>query len=190
MIVGITGIFGSGKTSVSKLFKGFKVINVDKLYRGLIKKNTPLYKKVIKEFGKEILHPNGNINRSQLKNIVFSNKNKLKKLNQITHPEIIKKIKEKLKQSKNKNIVIDAPLLVEAKATNLVDKIIVVTCNEKVRISRLKKKGFSEKEIKQITSSQLSQKEKLKYADFTIDNSQSNQDTKKQVLNILKQLHC
>ncbi|MCH8329330.1 MAG: dephospho-CoA kinase, partial [Nanoarchaeota archaeon] len=90
MIIGITGSFGSGKTTVANMFSkyGFKVINVDKLYRGIYNKNNSLKNKIKKEFG--------TINRSEIKKIVFNDYNKLKKLNKITHPIIISEIKKEI----------------------------------------------------------------------------------------------
>jgi len=122
MILGITGSFGSGKTTIANIFRnyGFKVINVDKLYHNIY--NEPLLKnRIKKEFN--------TINRNKIKKIVFNDYSKLKKLNKITHPLIIKEIKKLIKNKKN--IIIDAPLLLEAKAQNLVDKIIVVKANKK-----------------------------------------------------------
>src|SRR3990167_8324375 len=125
MIIGITGSFGTGKTLVANLFKeyGVYVINVDNLYRDIYKKNESLKNKIEKTFG--------TTDRNELKNIVFSNKNKLIKLNKITHPIIINEIESMIKNinekyKNKKNIIIDAPLLIEANAVNLVDKLIVV----------------------------------------------------------------
>lgn len=183
MIVGITGSFGSGKTTIANIFKkyGFKVINVDRLYHGIYDK--PLLKsKIKKEFN--------TTNRNKIKKIVFSDSKKLKKLNKITHPLIIKEIRKSIKKlNKNKNILIDAPLLIEAKAQNLVDKIIVVKANKKNSIKRiLKKKKYSKKEIVQIIKSQMPLNKKLRYADFVVDNNKSVKDVRKQVKRIVDKL--
>lgn len=187
MIIGVTGSFGSGKTTVANLFKkyNFKVINVDRLYRNIYKKNRSLRNKIKNEFG--------TVNRAKLKKIVFNNHKKLKKLNLITHPLIINKIKKYIKILKDKktNIIIDAPLLIETKAKDLVDKTIVVKCNKKEQINRvLKKKKYSKKEIKNIIKSQMPLKEKLKFADFVVDNSYSLDKTKKQIKEIIKQINA
>jgi len=179
MIIGITGSFGSGKTTIANIFKnyGFRVINVDKLYHYIY--NKPLLKnRIKKEFN--------TTNRNKIKKIVFSDSRKLKKLNKITHPLIIKEIKKLIK---NKNIIIDAPLLLEAKAQSLVDKVIVVKANKKNSIKRiLKKKKYSKKEIGQIIKSQMPLKKKLKYADFVVDNNKSVKDVREQVKGIVDKL--
>ena len=160
MIIGITGSFGSGKTTVAKMFKQFdyEIINVDKLYRNIYEKNKPLKNKLKKEFG--------TLNREKIKKIVFDNSDKLKKLNNITHPIILKALKQEInkinknksfKKLKNNKIIVDIPLLFESKSEKLFDKIIVVICSKKVQFSRvLNKKKHSKKEIEQIIKSQLS----------------------------------
>jgi dephospho-CoA kinase len=188
MIIGITGTFGSGKTTVSDMFRsyGFHVINLDRFYRTLIQPSTPLYRRIIKEFGNAIIKKNKNIDRKKLKKIVFNDSTKLKRLNSITHPYIIKKLKNALNESINKKIIIDAPLLIEAKAAGLVEKIIVVKSKKPKIMERLIKKGkYTKLEIEKITNSQMPIKKKIKYADFVIDNSGSLSKTKKQVQKII-----
>ena len=92
MIIGITGSFGSGKTAVANMFRkyGFKVIDVDRLYHDDFYKNHPLRNRIKKEFG--------TLNRKELKKIVFSDYSKLRRLNRITHPVIIKAIKTKIRK--------------------------------------------------------------------------------------------
>ena len=142
MIIGITGTIGSGKTAVSNLFKkyGFEVINADELYHKLSKPNKLIYNKIVKEFGKIIINSDKSISRGKLKKIVFQDDKKLKKLNSITHPVIISEMKKLIRKNKNRNIAVDAPLLLESDARNLVDKIIVVKCGDKTRMDRLLKK--------------------------------------------------
>jgi len=183
MIIGITGSFGSGKTTIANIFRnyGFRVINVDRLYHNIYNKNKTIKNQIKKEFG--------TINRNKIKKIVFSDSRKLKKLNKITHPLIIKEIRKSILKIKNKKIIIDAPLLLEAKAQNLVDKIIVVKASKKNSIKRiLKKKKYSEKEIGQIIKSQMPLKQKLKHADFVVDNNKPLKDVRKQVKRIVDRL--
>ena len=187
MILGITGSFGSGKTTVANIFKkyGFEIINADKLYHGIYDKNEALRNKIKKEFG--------TLDRNKIKKIVFNDSKKLKKLNEITHPVIIREIKNKIKEikknNKNFNIVLDVPLLIEAKMQRMVDKIIVVKCNKKIQLERLLKKGkHTRKEIENIISSQMPLNEKLKHADFTIDNNSSISAVEKQIAQIISSL--
>jgi len=146
----------------------------------LMKPGTALHKKIKKEFG--------TANRKKLKGLVFNDYKRLKKLNSITHPIIIKNIKNKIKKIKN-NIVVDAPLLIEANALRLVDKLIVVKCAKNKQMQRLLNKSrYTKKEINNIIKSQMSLKEKLKYADYVIDNSKSLKHSKNQVEKIIKSI--
>jgi len=187
MILGITGSFGSGKTTVASIFKkyGFEAINADKLYHGIYNKDKSLRNKIKEEFE--------TLNRNQIKKIVFSNSAKLKKLNNITHPIIINSIKEEIdaikKYNKEARIIVDVPLLFEAKMQNMFDKIIVVKCDEKIQFERLLKNGkHTRKEIENILNSQMPLNEKLKHADFTIDNNSSISAVEKQIAQIISSL--
>ena len=189
MILGITGVFGSGKTIVAKIFSryGYKHINADEIGHKLLNKK-PIKNRIIKELGNSILTKN-KIDRRKLKNIVFHNHKKLVQLNKIIHPPIINEVKSIIKKNKNKKIIVDGALLTEAHCTSLFDKLIVVKINKKEQLKRvLKKKKYTKKEINNITKSQLSQKEKLKYADIVIDNSKDLANTKKQVGKIIEEL--
>ena len=181
MIIGITGVFGSGKTVVSRLFSryGYRVINADEIGHRLLDN---------KEFGKSVLIKN-KINRKKLKKIVFYNHKALIRLNKIIHPPIIKEIKSIIKKSKNKKIIVDGALLIETRCLKLFDKLIVVKISRDEQLKRiLKKKKYNKKEINSIIKSQLSQREKLKYADIVVDNSKSLKHTKKGIKKIIKAL--
>ncbi|OIO34333.1 MAG: dephospho-CoA kinase [Candidatus Omnitrophica bacterium CG1_02_40_15] len=101
MIIGITGSFGSGKTTVAKMFAklGAYAIDADKIYYSLIRPKKRCYKKIVKYFGKDILTSSGRIDRKKLGNIVFKDRSKLKLLNSITHPDVIKEIKRIVKST-------------------------------------------------------------------------------------------
>ena len=193
LIIGLTGGIVSGKTTVAKMFKdlGAKIIDADQLGHKVILPHKPAWKKIVRLFGKDLLKEDLKINRKRLGRIVFNNQNLLKKLNEITHPEIIKLIKKEIKSIKDKTdkkddiLIIDAALIYEAKIDNLMDKIIVVYINEEKQIERLmERNNLSAQESLKRIKSQTPLKEKVKMADYVIDNSNSLDKTKEQVKKI------
>ena len=197
LIIGLTGGIVSGKSTVARMFKdlGAKIVDADKLGHKVILPQGAAWKRIIKIFGKDILQKDQTINREKLGKIVFANQNLLKKLNKITHPEIIKLIKKEISLAKNdskeeKNIlIIDAALIYETKIDRLMDKIIVVYLDEEEQLERLiKRNNLSEKEALQKIKSQIPLKEKIEIADYVIDNSNSLDKTKEQVETIWQEL--
>ena len=189
MIIGITGSIGSGKTTVASIFskQGFLLINADEISHSLIRKNRAGYRKVLTEFGDKILDKNMDIDRKKLGDIVFNDARKLDKLNSLLHPSIGSEIRKKTKKSKNKDFVLDIPLLIETNAKNLVDKIVLVKSDKRNIFSRLRKKYPREK-IEKILKNQMPFKQKLRYADFVVKNDGNDKGLEKQVLEILKKL--
>jgi dephospho-CoA kinase len=195
IILGITGNFGCGKTTVAQMFihLGAWVIDVDKIYHELIRPKGALYKKIISEFGQEILADNKNIDRKKLGNIVFWKKKALKSLSQITHPLIIKKIRAELsrimKTKKYRVVIIDAPLLIEADLLNIFDAIIVVKTNQKMQIERcVRQRRMKRADIIQRIRNQIPLAKKVSLADYVIDNNGTLQQTKKQVEDIWRKV--
>lgn len=191
IILGVTGSFGSGKTTVSVFFKTFgaKVIDADKLAHESILPKGRCYKKIIVSFGKGILRSDGTIDRPKLGSIVFGNKKLLKELSNIIHPEVIKKMENIIKKSKTKIIVLDIPLLIESGLEKLVDKLIVVKINRREQLKRIRNKtALSRKDILKRIDSQIPLRVKTRLADFIIDNSATVEETKKQTRKIMKQL--
>lgn len=190
MIIGITGSIGSGKTTVANLFSRhhYNRIDADEAYHGLLKKNSVIYRKLITAFGNEILDINKKIDRKKLSDIVFNDAKKLKSLNSITHPAIIKTIKDNINIIQKKcgadaKIIIDAPLLLETKAKDLVDRVIVIKTGTKNILSRNKK--ISRHQIERILNVQMPLKDKLEYADFVIDNNKDLKHLERQVVKII-----
>jgi len=197
LIVGLTGGIGSGKSTVTKMFKdlGAKIIDADKLGHSVILPYKPAWKKIVKLFGKDILQNDLAVDRGKLGKVVFTNQAFLKKLNEITHPEITKLIKKEINLAKNvtynkeKVLIIDAALIYEAKINRFMDKIIVVYIDEDEQIKRLiKRNNLSKEEALQRIKSQMSMEEKVEMADHVIDNSSSLDETKKQVEKIWQEI--
>lgn len=129
------------------------------------------------------------IDRKKLAQIVFKNKTLLRELNRITHPKIIRTIKKEVKRIKRGLVVIDAPLLIEAGLANFVDKIIVVNIGKERQIERLlKKTSLSKAEILQRLKLQLPLRNKIRWADFVIDNNGTIDKTRRQVEKIRRRL--
>ena len=193
MIVGVTGSFGSGKTTVAKIFagRGAYIIDADNIARSLMMPGKATYKRIIKYFGDRILTRGGKIDRQKLAGIVFRERAKLKLLNRLVHPEVIKRINEiiKAKKGKNKIVVVDAALLLETGLYKKMDRLVVVRCNREKQIERVSsKKGMFKKDILERIRMQAPLGRKLAQADFIIDNSASRTKTRSQVNRIWNQI--
>jgi dephospho-CoA kinase len=165
------------------------LIDADKLSRRLIARGGPVYRKIKKLFGEKVLKRGGFIDRKKLGEIVFSDRDALKKLNRLMHPEIIRLIRESIDRSKKKLIILDAALIVEAGLSGLMDKLVVVRAGKSQQVRRAQKSlGLNKKEVSLRMESQISQNKKSRFADFIIDNSKSLAKTKKQVSLIRRQL--
>lgn len=175
--IGITGGIGSGKTTVANLFAkmGIPVIDSDIIARSLLEPGEETYDNVVNLLGKNILLANKSIDRSRLRNLIFTNEKSKKQLEEILHPEVRNKIISETKKLQSPYCIIVVPLLLEADFLDLVDRVLVVTANDSVRISRIvERNGLSEPEIKKIIDSQSSDQDKLKIADDVIENSSNN----------------
>ena len=189
-VIGLTGSFGTGKTFVASIFKdlGAKVIDADRIAHKVIRKGTPAYVRIVKSFGKKILNKEGEIKRSELGHIVFSNKALLRRLSDIVHPYVIKEIKRSIRSAgKTDVVVVDAPLLLEARLNGLVDKLVVVKCQKRRQIERCQEKfRLQKEEILKRIASQIPIKKKTEIADLVIENSRTKSQTKEQVLKAWK----
>lgn len=185
LIIGITGSFGSGKTTVAGIFSslGAEVIDADKIAHRVISPKTKVYKAVVNAFGRDILKKNGSIDRGKLSGIVFNDKELLGKLNKIIHPEVIRQIKIAINNSFKEVIVLDVPLLIEAGLKSMVDNLVVVKISRKVQIERLvNKTSLTKQEILKRIKAQMPLREKIRIADFIIDNNGTAGNTYKQAV--------
>ncbi|MGM0379257.1 MAG: dephospho-CoA kinase [Bacillota bacterium] len=185
-IIGITGGIACGKSVVTNYLKEkkFKVIDADKIAREVVKKGKEGYDKIVDYFGKKILKKDQSLDRKKLRHIVFNNKNKLKKLEEITHPLIIDDILFKIKkfQSQENIIFLDCPLLFEMNLDYLVDETWVISTSKKNQINRLiKRDNTTKEEGLKIINSQMDLKIKEKKADIVLENNYSINDLKEKV---------
>ena len=195
LILGLTGNIGCGKSSLSAIFSenNIDIVDADIIARQIYD-DEKLLKKVYDTFGTDIKNKDGSLNRKALGKIVFNDDKKLFQLNKLTHPvirqNVINQIEEYKKQNK-KIVVLDAALLVESDYLNFVDKLLVITCNQDIQIERIKKRdNCSTEEALSRIKSQMSQENKVKYADYIIDNSGTIDELKKKAfifLNYIKE---
>ena len=175
-VIGLTGGIGSGKSTVSKLLAelGAVVMDADKVGHEVFQPYTEGWKDVVNTFGSEVLTDTDEINRKKLAEIVFNNPEALSKLNQIIHPRAYDLVKSSLNDYRKQGVevvVLEVVLLIEAKWTDLVDEVWVIVASEDTVVNRLKKqRGMSKEEILARISSQMSNDERVKYADVVIRN--------------------
>ncbi|CEP79369.1 dephospho-CoA kinase [Paraclostridium sordellii] len=178
VVIGLTGNIGCGKSSLSKILKdnSLDIIDADIISREIMS-NNKLLEEVCKVFGEDVKEKDGTLNRKKLASIVFSDDKKLVALNDITHPAIKNEIKRRIKDIENKGrniVIVDAALLIEGKFLDLIDKLIVITCDEKEQLNRIMHRDNSNMdETLNRISSQMNQDEKVKFGDYIIDNSGS-----------------
>lgn len=197
LIVGLTGGIVSGKSTVARMFRqlGADIIDADNIARAIVQPGEKAWKNIVHYFGKEILKDNQEINRKELARIVFADKEKLEKLNKITHPEIVAIIKNKIEEMRSKDssdgtiCIIEVPLLFEANLEGMMDKIIVVYLNREEQIKRLLiRNNLTQEEAINRIDSQIPMEKKLKKADYVIDNGASLGHTRIQVKQIWQEL--
>lgn len=174
-VIGLTGGIGSGKSTVSRFLAelGAVILNADDVGHEAFKPDTEMWRRVVAAFGRQIVAPDGNIDRKKLGNIVFGNAESLSRLNQIMHPRMYALVKAQLEEYRRQGtrvIVLEAPLLLEAGWTPLVDEVWVTTAAESTVLKRLKERaGLSPAESLTRIRSQLSSAERVRHADLVID---------------------
>ncbi|MBU4128606.1 dephospho-CoA kinase [bacterium] len=194
LVVGLTGGIASGKSVVSKTLKelGLPIIDADLIAREMVRPNEEGYRDIVDHFGKGILNPDQTINRRKLAKIIFSDSKEREGLNSILHPRIVEKIKRRIRDFKERGeriVILDAALLIEAGELSLADKLIVVTVSPKIQVKRLVQRDhLTEREAKERIATQMPLSEKVKLADYVIDNSGSAKKTIRRTKEVHDQL--
>jgi dephospho-CoA kinase len=187
IIVGLTGGLGTGKSTAAGFFKqlGAYVIDWDQLAHKVTRPHSQAWKEIVDYFGRSVLNEDLTINRPKLADVAFADKRKLATLNQIVHPKVFKedaKITDEIKSHDPDALIVkDVPLLFEAAPPISVDKIVVVSASEQTRLRRLEEKGIAREDARNRMRCQLPLEEKIKSADFVIDNDTSPEQTMRQV---------
>lgn len=194
-VIGLTGGTGSGKSVVSKSLAeaGAVIVDADKIAHEIILKGEPAYLEIVEYYGTDILDAEGNIIRKKLGEIVFNDKEKLAFLNQCTHKYITAEVKRQIAAAKEEGtataIIVDAPLLLEAKLETVCDLVWVVYADPEVRAQRvMARDGITYELAKARISNQKSWEEYKSAASAVIDNSKDLVHLKEQMTEILKLL--
>jgi dephospho-CoA kinase len=193
--VGLTGGIACGKTTVAQMFvrHGAYLIDLDKLAQDVVAPQLPAWQEIVELFGDNILLVDGNINRNKLAKIVFADKEKLKKLNNIVHPRVLAQWSKSLETIEKKNkkaiVISEVPLLFEENLQKMVDLSILVVITPTEQINRLMMRNdLTEDEAKRRLQSQLPIEEKIKMADIVIENRGAQAETEKIVVKVWKEL--
>lgn len=190
-IIGLCGQSGSGKSSVCEILTefGVKVLDCDKIYHELIHSPSECQKAISLEFGNDLVE-NGVLNRAKLRNIVFSNEEKRRKLNEISHFYVIKRLEDLIKLFENngeKMCIIDAPLLFEAKLNERCNVVCAVVSDFSEQIRRIcNRDGIDPEAAKERLSKQISVEELTERSDFIIQNTSDYASLKIECENLLK----
>jgi dephospho-CoA kinase len=187
MRVGVTGIFASGKGTVCEMFRelGAEVADTDIIARKIMEPGQEGLKQVIEKFGSGFINSDGTLERRGFANFVFGDNEKVKALNDITHPAILKIVLEST--AGDRIYMVNTPLLFESGFNKYMDYNIVVTAgNDQVLARGSERDKITKEEIKERLKHQIPLNEKVKLADYIIDNSGSIEHTKRQVVDLWK----
>ena len=175
LLVGIGGNMGSGKSTVASELKryGAKIIDADEMGWSLLAKGTDEYRQLVKTFGRGILTKTGNIDRRALGKLAFANKASLAKLNAITHPALLDRVRKEIDRNRKGLVVVDAALLFPWGLDKEVDVAILVTAADRLKIKRLVDAGMNEEDLVARLKLQTPDAKIWRRADFVIDNKGS-----------------
>lgn len=197
--VGLTGGIACGKTTVARMFKrrGARVIFADDLAKQLMRPNAPVYEDIVRRFGRDVLQPNGAIDRGRLAAVAFGNPPRIEELNAIVHPAVVAEqdawMADIERNDRRAVAIVEAALIYEAGAAQHFDRIVVVTCRPEQKAGRFATRtGTSleagQAEVERRSRAQIPDADKAARADFLIDNSGSEVETENQVERVWREL--
>lgn len=187
-IVGLTGGIGSGKTTVSDLFNtlyGITIVDADVIAREVVEPGTHALSQIREYFGDSVVGAEGELDRTALRNLVFTSEEKKYWLNTLLHPLIRDAMQTQCLMASSPYVILAIPLLTENKLQFMVNRVLVVDCDEKTQLARASSRdGVGEEQIKSIMRSQASRKERLAIADDVIINEDPQDSLEVQIGNL------
>jgi dephospho-CoA kinase len=203
--VGLTGGIASGKSAVGEMLValGAHLVQADRIAHQLMLPGQPVYNEVVRHFGGAILNPDLSVNRAKLAEAAFGSassstaSSRIQELNRIVHPAVLRSQEEWMEETGRQDshavAIVEAALIIEAGAAKRFDRLVVVTCSEEQRIARFAARhkidlDAARKEVERRMAAQLPEAEKIKAADYVIDNSGSLDHTREQAQNVWERL--
>lgn len=184
LIIGLTGGIGSGKSTVANLFAtlGIPIIDTDIIARQVVEPGQPALQEIKKTFGHEVLTDNGALNRPVIRKIIFNDPSKRKQLEGILHPRILNEMLQQARSLTTPYCIFVIPLLIEAQQQTLVDRILVVDCEDKLRRKHLKlRDNMTDAEIDKVFAAQADRHQRLAQSDDVIHNNKDLDHLRSQV---------
>ncbi len=196
--VGLTGGVACGKSTVGEMFvaRGARLIKADEVAHQLMRPGQPVYEQILQHFGRDIVNQDGTINRPKLAQAAFGG-GRVEDLNRIVHPAVVayqdRWMAEEAARHPHAVVIVEAALILEAGVQNRFEKLIVVTCRPEQKVTRFAARhGIAEEaarqEVERRQAAQRSDEEKVRAADYVIDNSGSREDTERRVLEVWNEL--
>lgn len=195
-IVGLTGGIGSGKSTVARIFaqRGVPVVDADQLAREVVEPGTDGLAEVVATFGPSVLAPDGRLDRAKLAARVFDDADARKRLESILHPRIAQASMQRfgeLAQQGHAYAVYEAALLVENGSHRMMNALVVVTASEATQVARVRgRDGIDEDAARARIAAQLPMAEKVRAADYVIDNDDDLEATRRRTLEVLDALEA
>lgn len=186
-IVGLTGGIGSGKTAVSTIFQelGVDVIDADICSRVVVEKGKPALEQIAKHFGREVLLPDGSLDRAKLRARIFQDASEKQWLEKLLHPLIFNEMLGQLNDARSPYAILVSPLLSETGQNALCHRVLVVDADESDQLNRtMIRDNNSQQQVESMIKSQISRQDRLKLADDIILNNGTLDDLKQHVIKL------
>jgi dephospho-CoA kinase len=207
--VGLTGGIASGKTAVGEMLValGAQLVQADRIAHSLMQPGEAVYNEVVRHFGRDILEPDGTVNRAKLAEAAFGSTNapegqratRIAELNRIVHPVVIRSqdawMQEMGRRDPHAVAIVEAALILEAGVKDHFDRLVVVTCNAEQRATRFAARQkidleAARQEVERRMAAQLPDEEKIEVADYVIDNSGSIESTREHAGQVWEKLRA